>query len=103
MIFILQQQTCLSLSEHSPLCLNRATKQGTLLLLKSPLLSQLEHAATSSLQLGLVEDTTNGEVAKATCGQGLCSHVVQAAWAGSSQPEAHLGKEDGSSPPLFPS
>lgn len=31
--------------------------------------------------------------------RGSVAIVVQAAWAGSSQPEAHLGKEDGSSPP----
>lgn len=37
MIFILQQQTCLSLSEHSLLCLHRAAKQGTLFYSPNPL------------------------------------------------------------------
>ena len=72
---------------------------NTLLLPKSPLPSLLEHAAASPLQLGLMEDTTNGKVAKAARGQGLRGHVVQAAWAGSSQPEAYVGKGDGSSHP----
>lgn len=88
MIFILQQQACLSPSEWG------CNAENILLLPKSPLPSQLKHAATSPLRFGLVEDTRNGEVAKVTYDQEFHGHTVQPPWAGCSQPEAREGKED---------